>query len=129
MAMVDMVMVDTVLHLSLSPSLITDMVDHSLTAMDTTLVDMERETLRPSQGTAMVPEATPTDPHKAWVMEDTAMERDLLMLSQDMESPPATNTDHHRDFPDMEVTDMVDMVMVDTVMERDLLMLSQDMES
>jgi len=66
MAMVDMVMVDTVLHPSLSPSPITAMVDHSLTAMDTTLdLDMERETLRPSQDTAMVPEATLTDHHKA----------------------------------------------------------------
>merc|ERR1712142_36983 len=66
MAMVDMVMVDMVLHLSLSPSPIMDMVDQLLTAMDTTLdLDMERETLRPSQDTAMVPEATLTDPHKA----------------------------------------------------------------
>merc|ERR1711862_1032349 len=57
----DMVMVDTVLHLSLPPSPIMDMVDHSLTVMDTTLdLDMERETLRPSQDMAMVPEATPT---------------------------------------------------------------------
>jgi len=62
------------------------------------------------------------------VMVDTVMERDLLMLSQDMDTPPATNTDHHRDFPDTEVTDMVDMVMDLMVMEREMLSRVMDME-
>jgi len=62
------------------------------------------------------------------VMVDTVMERDLLMLSQDMDTPPATNTDHHRDFPDTEVTDMVDMVMDLMVMEREMLSPVMDME-
>jgi len=62
------------------------------------------------------------------VMVDTVMERDLLMLSQDMDTPPATNTDHHRDFPDMEVTDMVDMVMDLMVMEREMLSPVMDTE-
>jgi len=64
-AMVVMVMVDMVLPLSLLPRPITDMATHSLTAMVTTSMVMERETLRLSQDTAMVPEATPTDPHRA----------------------------------------------------------------
>merc|ERR1712098_807429 len=38
------------------------------------------------------------------------------------------NADHHRDFPDMEVTDMVDMVMDLMVMEREMLSLVMDME-
>jgi len=59
------VMVDMVPPLSLSPRPITDMATHSLTAMVTTSMVMERETLRLSQDTAMVPEATPTDPHRA----------------------------------------------------------------
>jgi len=63
------------------------------------------------------------------VMVDTVMERDLLMLSQDMDTPPATNTDHHRDFPDTEVTDMVDMVMDLMVMEREMLSPVMDTES
>merc|ERR1712025_37503 len=96
MAMGDMVMVDTVLHLSLSPSPITAMVDHSPTAME--------------------------------VMVDMVMERDLLMLSQDMDTPPAMNTDHHRDFPDMEVMGMVDMVMDLMVMEREMLSPVMDTE-
>merc|ERR1712112_330419 len=59
-------MVDMELPLSLSPSPITDMVAHSLTAMVTTLdLVTERETLRLSQDMDMVPEATPTDPHSA----------------------------------------------------------------
>jgi len=61
------------------------------------------------------------------VMDHTVMERDLLMLSPDMDMPPATNTDPHRDFLDMEVTDMVDMVMDHTVMERETLSLVMDM--
>jgi len=64
-AMVVMVMVDMVPPLSLSPRPITDMATHSLTAMVTTSMVMERETLRLSQDTAMVPEATPTDLHRA----------------------------------------------------------------
>merc|ERR1712025_515653 len=62
------------------------------------------------------------------VMVDTVMERDPLMLSQDMVTPPATNTDHHRDFPDMEVTDMVDVVMDLMVMEREMLSPVMDTE-
>merc|ERR1711973_267878 len=54
-----------VLSLSLLPRPITDMVAHSLMAMVTTSMVMERETLRLSQDTAMVPEATPTDLHRA----------------------------------------------------------------
>merc|ERR1712025_851566 len=57
------------------------------------------------------------------VMVDTVMERDLLMLSQDMVTPPATNTDHHRDFPDMEVT-VMDLM----VMEREMLSPVMDTE-
>jgi len=59
------VMVDMVPPLSLSLRPITDMATHSLTAMVTTSMVMERETLRLSQDMAMVPEATPTDPHRA----------------------------------------------------------------
>jgi len=59
------VMVDMVPPLSLSPRPITDMATHSLTAMVTTSMVMERETLRLSQDTATVLEATLTDPHRA----------------------------------------------------------------
>merc|ERR1712025_1557764 len=62
------------------------------------------------------------------VMVDMVMERDLLMLSQDMDTPPAMNTDHHRDFPDMEVMGMVDMVMDLMVMEREMLSPVMDTE-
>merc|ERR1712098_645015 len=84
------VMVDMVPPLSLSP--------RPITAMATTSMVMERETLRLSQDTAMVPEATPTDPHRAWDMEDmdmevmvdTVMERGLLMLSPVMDTELVT---------------------------------------
>ena len=59
------VMVDMVPPLSLLPRPITDMATHSLTAMVTTSMVMERETLRLSQDTATVLEATLTDPHRA----------------------------------------------------------------
>merc|ERR1712114_3433 len=104
--------------------------------------------LRLSQDTAMVPEATPTDPHRARATEDTdmedmdmevmvdmVMERDLLMLRpvMDMElvtvlPPPLTihmvvqapPTEAPRDFPD------TDMVLTD--MEREMLSPVMDTE-
>merc|ERR1712098_396032 len=54
MAMVVTVMVDMVPPLSLLPRPITDMAAHSLMAMVTTSMVMEREMLRLSQDTAMV---------------------------------------------------------------------------
>merc|ERR1712029_627125 len=127
-AMAMVVMVDMVPPLSLSPRPITDMATHSLTAMVTTPMVMERETLRLREDMDM--EDTDME-----VMVDTVMERDLLMLSpvMDMELvmvlPPPLTIHMEVPAPPTEAPrDFLDMAMVLTDMEREMLSPVMDTE-